>query len=127
MLEGSLLNSHHILLLSLELDLLEILQSRSQLSQVRSQLAILLRELIDLFPEQVHLIDSSSVSIRDVEEHLDTMVLLVQEVDLILQLLHCSLVGLMLVLLCQLVHVLAALIEFAQTHDFIVSDLDLLA
>ena len=55
------------------------------------------------------------------------MVLLVQEVDLILQLLHCSLVGLMLVLLCQLVHVLAALVEFAQTHDFIVSDLDLLA
>ena len=115
------------MLLSLELYLLEILQSARQLSQVRSQLAILLGQFIDFSPKQVHLVDSGSVTICDVEEHLDTMVLLVQEVDLILQLLHGSLVGLMLVLLCQLVHVLAALVEFAQTHDFIVSDLDLLA
>ena len=73
------------------------------------------------------MVDGGSVAVCDVEEHLDTVVLLVQEVDLILQLLHCSLVGLVLVLLGQLVHVLAALVEFAQTHDFIVSDLDLLA
>ena len=73
------------------------------------------------------MVDGGPVTVCDVEEHLDTMVLLVQEVDLILQLLHCSLVGLVLILLGQLVHVLAALVEFAQAHDFIVSDLDLLA
>ena len=53
------------------------------------------------------------------------MVLPVEEVHLILQLLHVPLIGLVLVLLGDLVHVLAALVKFAESHYFIVSDLDL--
>ena len=53
------------------------------------------------------------------------MVLPVEEVHLILQLLHVPLIGLVLVLLGDLVHVLAALVKFAKSHYFIVSDLDL--
>ena len=106
---------------------MEVFKRGCELSQVGPKCTILLSQLINFTPELVHLINCCSIALVDIEEHLDAMVLLVQEVDLILQLLHGSLVGLMLILLRQLVHVLAALVEFAQAHDFIVSDLDLLA
>ena len=46
-----MLSSESVLLLSTELNLLEILERRGELSQIRSQLAILLLKLINLFPE----------------------------------------------------------------------------
>ena len=54
------------------------------------------------------------------------MILFDEEVYLVLKLRHITLISLMLILLSQLVHVLATLVQLAQSHDFIVSDLDLL-
>ena len=98
------------MLLSSELDLLEVFQSGSQLSQVASQLPILLSQFVNLFPKKIHLINSRPITVGDVEEDLDAMVLFVQEVDLVLQLLHRALIGLMLIFLRQLVHVLSTLV-----------------
>ena len=52
------------------------------------------------------------------------MVLFVQEVNLVLKLLQIGLIDIMLILLSQLVHVLATLIQLAEPQYFIVSDLD---
>ena len=52
------------------------------------------------------------------------MVLFVEEVNLVLELLHVALICLLLVLLSKLIYVLAALVQVAQTQNFIVSDLD---
>ena len=52
------------------------------------------------------------------------MVLLVEEVNLVLELLHVALIRLLLVLLSKLIYVLAALVKVAQAQNFIVSDLD---
>ena len=52
------------------------------------------------------------------------MVFLVKEVDLVLQLLHVALVSILLVLLSELVHVLATLIELAQSQNFVVPNLN---
>lgn len=54
------------------------------------------------------------------------MILFIEEVDLVLQLLHVSLVGLLLVLLGELVHVLAALVELAEAQYFLVTLFNLL-
>ena len=83
-------------------------------------------QLINFLPEEVHLVNGSTVTIRDIEEHLDAMILFDEEVYLVLKLRHITLISLMLILLSQLVHVLATLVQLAQSHDFIVSDLDLL-
>ena len=117
-------HSHIVLLLAFEFDLLEILECICQLSQVSPELAILLGKLIDFPSQQVHMVDGGFVSHIDIKKDLNAMVLLVQEVDLVLKLLHVTLIGLMLVLLCELVHVLATLVELAQSQNFVVSDLD---
>ena len=52
------------------------------------------------------------------------MVLFVEEVDLVLELLHVALIRLLLVLLSKLIDVLTTLVKGAQTQNFIVSDLD---
>ena len=52
------------------------------------------------------------------------MVLLVEEVNLVLELLHIALICLLLVLLSKLIDVLATLIKGAQAQNFIVSDLN---
>ena len=70
------------------------------------------------------MIDSSTISHIHVEKHLDAMIFLVKEVDLVLQLLHVALISILLVLLCDLVHVLATLIELAQSQNFVVPNLD---
>ena len=126
MLKSFALSAQHVLLLPSEFNLLEVFQSRCQLSQVRPQLAILLGKLIYLLSEKVHLINSCPVSVRNIKEDLYAVILFIEEGNLVLQLLHCFLIGLMLILLRQLVHVLSTLVQFAQARDFIVSDLDLI-
>ena len=61
-----LLNTKLILLLAPEFNLLEVLQRRGQLSQVGAQLPVLLRQLVNLLPKQVHLVDCSPVAIGDI-------------------------------------------------------------
>ena len=70
------------------------------------------------------MVDCGSVAVSDVQEDLDAVVLFVQEVNLVLKLLQIGLVDIMLVLLSQLVHVLATLVQLAEPQYFIVSDLD---
>ena len=119
-----MLKAQLILLLSSEFNLLEVLKRGSELSQVGPKRTILLSQLINFTPELVHLVNCSSVALVDIEEDLDAMVLLVEEVDLVLELLHVALIRLLLVLLSKLIDVLSALVKGAQTQNFIVSDLD---
>ena len=119
-----LFESQFVLLLTFEFDLLEIFECRCQLSQVASELAILLGELLDFSLQQIHVVDSRPVSHGNVKNGLNAMIFLVKEVDLVLKLLHVTLVSLVLILLSQLVHVLATLVELAQSQNFVVSDLD---
>ena len=119
-----MLNAQLILLLSSEFNLLEVLERGSELSQVGPKRTILLSQLINFTPELVHLVNCCSIALGDIEEDLDAMVLLVEEVDLVLELLHVALIRLLLVLLSKLIDVLATLVKGAQTQNFIVSDLD---
>ena len=87
-------------------------------------MTILLCQLVDFLSELVHLVDGGPIALSDIEEHLDAVILLVEEVNLVLELLHVALICLLLVLLSKLINVLAALVQVAQTQNFIVSDLD---
>ena len=124
LLVGFALDPEPVLLLAAELDLLEVLQRSCKSAKVSHQLAILVRQLFDLLPKLVHLVNGGSVAHRDVEAGLDPVVLLVDEVHLVLQLLHVAFVDLVLVLHIDLVNVLSALIQFVQAQNFVVSDLD---
>ena len=108
-----MLKAQFILLFSSEFNLLEVLERGSQLSQVGPKFTIFLSKLIDLTSELVHLINCRPIALVDIEEHLDTMVLLVEEVNLILELLHVALICLLLELLSKLNDVLAALVKVA--------------
>lgn len=70
------------------------------------------------------MVDNSAITVVHIEQDLNAMVLLVEEVDLVLQLLHVALVHLLLVLHVDLVDVLSALVEGAKSQNFVVSDLD---
>ncbi len=115
LLGGLMLYSESVLLFSSEFNFLEIFQCIRQLSQLLSLLTVLLCQLFNLFLQKVHVIYRCSVAHVDVEDGLDSMVLFVQEIDLILQFLHILLICLLLVLLSNLVHVLAALVKFTQS------------
>ena len=119
-----MLKAQLILLLSSEFNLLEVFKRGCELSQVGPKCTILLSQLINFTPELVHLINCCSIALIDIEEDLDAMVLFVEEVDLVLELLHVALICLLLVLLSKLIDVLATLIKGAQAQNFIVSDLD---
>ena len=110
-------DSKLVLLLSLEFNLLEVLEGVSEIFVVRAKLSALLSELIDLRLEKVHVIDHGPVAHMHVKQCLDPVVLLVEEVDLILELLVVSLVRLLLVLLGKLVHILSTLVKFTEAKD----------
>ena len=63
---------------------------------------------------------------EEVKLCLDSMVFLIQEVNLILQLCHSLFVHILLVLHTELLHVLATGVQATKPYDFIVSGLDLL-
>ena len=92
---------------------MEVFKRGCELSQVGPKCTILLSQLINFTPELVHLINCRPIALVDIEEHLDTMVLLVEEVNLILELLHVALICLLLELLSKLIDVLAALVKVA--------------
>ena len=105
------------MLLSLEFNLLEVLEGVGEIFVVRAKLSALLSELIDLRLEKVHVIDHGSIAHMHVKQCLDPVVLLVEEVDLILKLLIVALVRLLLVLLGKLVHILSTLVKLTQAKD----------
>lgn len=110
-------DSKLVLLLSLEFNLLEVLEGVGEIFVVRAKLSALLSELIDLRLEKVHVIDHGSIAHMHVKQCLDPVVLLVEEVDLILKLLIVALVRLLLVLLGKLVHILSTLVKLTQAKD----------
>jgi len=118
------LNPEPVLLLPPELDLLKVFQSRRQVAQLSPHHAVFMGQLFDLFLQKVHVIHDSPVSIVHVKQRLNAVILFIEEVDLVLQLLHVPLVDFVLVLHVNLVDILTALVELAQAQNFVVSDLE---
>jgi len=69
-------------------------------------------------------VDHGAIAHVQIEQSLDAVVLLVDEVDLVLQLLHVAFIGLLLVFLGKLVDVLTTLVKFAEAQDLRVTHLD---
>ena len=74
-------------------------------------------KLVDLGLQQVHVVDYCPIAHMHIEKGLDPVILFVKEIDLILQLLHIAFVSLLLILLCELVHVLSTLVELTQAKN----------
>ena len=90
-------------LLLMEFLLLEIFKSGGQLSQVFPHSRVLKGQVIDLLLLLVKMLHHSLVLLVDFKLSLDAMVLLIQEVDLVLQLLHSLLIQILLILGLKLV------------------------
>lgn len=67
------------------------------------------------------MVDDCAVAHVKVQKRLYAMILLVKEVHLVLQFLHVALIGVLLVLQSELVHVLSTLVELAQSENLVVS------
>lgn len=93
------------------LNLLEVLQSGCKLSQVFSQSLIFKGKLINFSFLLFQMICDTFVFREEVKLCLDSMVFLIQEINLILQFCHSLFVYILLILHTELLHVLATSVE----------------
>ena len=70
------------------------------------------------------MISDAFVFCEEIELGLDSVVLFVQEVNLILQLCDSLLVDLLLILHTELLHILTSVVKATKPQDFIISGLD---
>jgi len=111
-------------LLLLELDLLVVFKCCCELTQVLTKSLVFKGKLIDFNPILFNVVRHCLVSSVKVKLSLDAVILLVEEVNLVLQFRHNFLVRLLMIFQIKFFQVLAALVEPAQTQDFVVSGFD---
>ena len=120
----ALLDSELIKLLLTVFNFLEVFQGSSEFSEVFSQCLVFKGELVDFSLLLIQMICDGFVFCVEIELSLNSMVFLVEEVNLILQLRDGLLVYFLLVLHAELLHVLSTIVETAKPQDLIVSGFD---